>query len=238
MGRITGPASFLGLAPAAGFASGASVVGTVRGDGMGWLARRHGLAAAGVRTVEFVTPDGELERGDELPRGGVITALEIDLHPADDLYAGALFFSPGRAAEVLKAWLAWTATAPPEITSVARIMRFGTGHEVAEMVRGRSFVVVEAAHLGREAEGAALLEPLRELRAELDTFRWCRRRHSATCTWSPRSRRAAGQRRAPPCRRRPLLHARVGHPDRRSVERGDRGAARARRRPLEPYAVG
>jgi FAD/FMN-containing dehydrogenase len=73
---VTGPASFLGLAPAAGFASGASVVGTVLGDGMGWLARRHGLAAAGVRTVEFVTGDGELERCDELPRDGVITALE------------------------------------------------------------------------------------------------------------------------------------------------------------------
>ena len=167
---VTGPASFLGLAPAAGFASGASIVGTVLGDGMGWLARRHGLAAAGVRTVEFVTADGELERCDELPQDGVITALEIDLHPAEDLYAGALFFSPDRAAEVLQAWLEWTATAPPEITSVARIMRFGTGHEVAEMVRGRSFVLVEAAHLGREAEGAALLEPLRELRAELDTF--------------------------------------------------------------------
>ncbi len=167
---VTGPASFLGLAPAAGFASGASVVGTVLGDGMGWLARRHGPAAAGVRTVEFVTPDGELTRAEELPRDGVITAVEIDLYPAEDLYAGALFFSPERAAEVLQAWLEWTATAPPEITSVARIMRFGGGHDVAEMVRGRSFVLVEAAYLGTETDGAALLAPLRDLRPELDTF--------------------------------------------------------------------
>ncbi len=128
------------------------------------------MAAAGVRTVEYVTPEGSFERSDELPRDGVITALEIDLHPAEDLYAGALFFSPDRAAEVLQAWLEWTATAPTEVTSVARIMHFGTGHEVAEMVRGRSFVLVEAAQVGTEAEGAALLQPLRELRAELDTF--------------------------------------------------------------------
>ena len=167
---VAGPASFLGLAPAAGFASGSSVAGTVLGDGMGWLARRHGLAAASVREVEFVTPGGELERAEALPDGTVLTALEIDLHPAEDLYAGALFFSADRAAEVLHAWLEWTATAPPEITSVARIMRFGDGHEVADMVRGRAFVLVEAAHLGPEAEGAALLQPLRELRAELDTF--------------------------------------------------------------------
>jgi hypothetical protein len=163
-------ASFLGLAPAGGFDREASIVGTVLGHGMGWLARRHGVAAAGVTSVEYVTPDGELERSDELPREGVIVALELELHPADDLYAGALFFSFDRAAEVLHAWRAWTETAPREITSVGRLMQFGDGADVAELVRGRSFVVIEAAFLGTEADGAELIRPLRELRPELDTF--------------------------------------------------------------------
>ena len=172
-------ASFLGLAPAAGFDRGASVVGTVLGDGMGWLARRHGLAGVGVTAVELVTPDGELERvGDDdeaellraLRGGGVITDLELRLHPAEDLYAGALFFSFDRAAEVLHAWREWTETAPPEVTSVGRLMQFGTGHDVAELVRGRSFVLIEAAFLGSENDGAELLRPLRALRPELDTF--------------------------------------------------------------------
>jgi FAD/FMN-containing dehydrogenase len=163
-------ASFLGLAPAAGFARDAGIVGTVLGDGMGWLARRHGLAAACVTAVEYVTLDGELERGDELPREGVITALELQLHPAEDLYAGALFFSYDRAAEVLHAWREWTETAPREITSVGRLMQFGDGPEVAELVRGRSFAVIEAAYLGTEADAIELLRPLRELRPELDTF--------------------------------------------------------------------
>jgi FAD/FMN-containing dehydrogenase len=163
-------ASFLGLAPAGGFDREASIVGTVLGHGMGWLARRHGVAAAGVTSVEYVTPDGELTRAGELPREGVITELELVLHPAEDLYAGALFFSFDRAAEVLHAWRDWTATAPREITSVARIMQFGDGPEVAELVRGRSFAVVEAAYLGTEAAGAELIRPLRELRPELDTL--------------------------------------------------------------------
>jgi FAD/FMN-containing dehydrogenase len=174
---VSHPASFLGLAPAAGFDRGASVVGTVLGDGMGWLARRHGVAAASVTAVDFVTADGELARADDdidvaraLRDGGVVTALEIALHPADDLYAGALFFSFDRAAEVLHAWREWTEAAAPEITSVGRLMQFGDGPEVAELVRGRSLVVIEAAHLGTEAEGAELLRPLRELRPELDTF--------------------------------------------------------------------
>ena len=133
-------ASFLGLAPAGGFDREASIVGTVLGDGMGWLGRRHGLAAANVTAVEHVTPDGDLERvdGDEaqilgaLRGGGVITALELVLHPAEDLYAGALFFSFERAAEVLHAWREWIETAPREITSVARLMQFADGAEVAE----------------------------------------------------------------------------------------------------------
>ena len=100
----------------------------------------------------------------------MITALELTLHPAEDLYAGALFFSFDRAAEVLHAWREWTETAPPEITSVGRLMQFGDGLEVAELVRGRSFVVIEAAYLGTEADGAELIRPLRELRPELDTF--------------------------------------------------------------------
>ncbi len=163
-------ASFVGLAPAGGFDREASIVGTVLGDGMGWLARRHGLAAASVTAVEYVTAEGERERSDELPRNGVITALELTLHPAEDLYAGALFFPFERAAEVLHAWRDWTETAPPEITSVGRLMQFGDGPEVAELVRGRSFAVIEAAYLGTEADGAALIRALRELGPELDTF--------------------------------------------------------------------
>ena len=120
-------ASFLGLAPAGGFSRGGGVVGHVLGDGMGWLARRHGLAARSVTAVKVVTADGEIVRADDDPElfqalhgGGVITALELQLHPADDLYAGALFFAFERASEVMHAWREWTSTAPSEITSVAR----------------------------------------------------------------------------------------------------------------------
>ena len=161
-------ASLMGLAPAAGFSRTAGVVGDLLGDGMGWLARRHGVAARSVIAVEFVTADGEPARaeGFDVPAGSVVTAVELALHPADDLYAGALFFSFERADEVLHTWREWVATAPPELTSIARVMRFGDGGDVPEMVRGRSYTVVEAAYLGADGEP---LEPLRALRPELDT---------------------------------------------------------------------
>jgi hypothetical protein len=121
-------ASLSGLAPAAGFSRSAGVVGDVLGGAMGWLARLDGDAP--------------------LPAGSVVTALELALYPADDLYAGALFFSLDRAGEVMNAWNEWTAAAPPEITSVARVMRFPENGHVPELVRGRAFAIVEAAHLG------------------------------------------------------------------------------------------
>jgi len=126
-----------------------------------------------VLAAEIVTADGETERLDDvaaLPAGSVVTALELALHPADDLYAGALFFSFDRADEVMHAWREWTATAPAEITSMARLMRFAERHDEPELVRARAFAIVEAAHLGTPAEGAELLAPLRALRPELDTF--------------------------------------------------------------------
>jgi FAD/FMN-containing dehydrogenase len=166
-------ASLSGLAPAAGFARAAGVVGDVLAGSMGWLARKHGLASRGVLGVELVTADGERARVDgdaELPAGSVVTAVEIALHPADDLYAGALFFSLDRAGEVMHAWNEWTATAPAELTSVARMMRFADRDDVPELVRGRAFAIVEAAHLGTADEAEDALAPLRALRPELDTF--------------------------------------------------------------------
>jgi FAD/FMN-containing dehydrogenase len=138
-------ASFVGLAPAAGFTRTAGVVGDLLSDGMGWLGRRHGVAARSLLGVELVTAEGEQLRIDgrvALPAGAVITAVELALHPADDLYAGALFFSLDRAAEALHAWRDWTATAPDAITSVARVMRFAARDDVPELVRGRAFTVI------------------------------------------------------------------------------------------------
>jgi FAD binding domain-containing protein len=166
-------ASFLGLAPAAGFSRSAGVLGDVLSGAMGWISRRHGLASRGVLAADIVAPDGEVARVDhlaEIPAGSVVTAVDLALHPAEDLYAGALFFPFDRADEVVHAWHEWTASAPHELTSVARLMRFADRHDEPELVRGRSFAVIEAAHLGTQYEAGQLLAPLRELRPELDTF--------------------------------------------------------------------
>jgi len=180
---VTVPAGRHGLAALAGSSPNVGVTGYTLGGGIGWLARRYGLAANSVTAVEVVTPDGRLARADAehepnllwAVKGGggsvgVVTALEMTLYPVRELYAGALFFPIERSADVLHAWREWTGTVPDEVTSVGRILRFPALPEVAERLRGRAFAVLEAAYLGDALAGDELLRPLRGLGPEIDTF--------------------------------------------------------------------
>jgi hypothetical protein len=57
-------ASELGLAALHGSTPDVSVAGYSLGGGMGWYARKHGLAANSIRAIELVTADGEIRRVD------------------------------------------------------------------------------------------------------------------------------------------------------------------------------
>jgi hypothetical protein len=173
-----------GLAPLAGSSPDVGVVGYTLGGGLSWLGRKYGLAANNVTAVELVTADGRIVRAtrDEEPdlfwavRGGggafgVVTALEFDVFPIEQVYAGILWFPFERAGEVLQAWREYVAAGvPDELTTVGRLLQFPPIPEIPEPVRGKSFVVVEAIYLGDEAEGAKLIEPLRALGPVMDTI--------------------------------------------------------------------
>jgi Berberine and berberine like len=96
--------------------------------------------------------------------------MEFDLYPATEVYAGALFFPFERASEVLHAWHEWLPGAPEEVTSVGRVLQIPDIPQAPDIVRGRSFALVEAAYLGDEASGAELIDPLRALGPDMDTF--------------------------------------------------------------------
>ena len=169
------------LAGLAGSSPEVCVTGYTLGGGIGWLARRHGLAANSVVAADVVVADGSVVRADAEShpdlfwalRGGggsfgVVTALELALHPAPDLYAGVLFWPFERADEVLHAWREWVPSVPDELTSVGRLLQFPPVPDLPEFLRGQSFAVIEAAFLGPQAEGEALLRPLRELGPAMD----------------------------------------------------------------------
>jgi FAD/FMN-containing dehydrogenase len=171
-----------GLAALAGSSPDVGVVGYTLGGGLSWLARRYGLAANSVTAVELVNAAGEHVRADaenesELfwaLRGGggsfgIVTAIEFELYPVHEVYAGVLFFPADRGAEILRAWRRWIEDVPDELTSVGRFLNFPPLPELPQHLRGRSFVVVEAIYLGDEESGAELLRPIRNLGPALDT---------------------------------------------------------------------
>jgi FAD binding domain len=181
--RVAPRLSAHGLAGLHGSSPDVGIAGYSLGGGMGWLARKHGLQANAVTAMEIVTADARLRRvdADHHPdlfwalRGGggnfgVVTAIEFEVYPVDDVYAGAMFFELERSSEVLHAWNALLPTLPDELMSWASVMHFPPIPDVPAYARGRSFAIVMAAFLGDEAEGRELLRPIRELGPVRDTF--------------------------------------------------------------------
>ena len=165
-----------GLAPLSGSAPDVGVVGYTLGGGLSWLGRKFGLAANSVISIEAVTAAGEMVRasaGENADlfwalRGGggnfaVVTALEFELKPVPELYAGDLFWPIELAEVVLNAYREWSRTVPDELTSVGRLLQFPPLPQIPEPFRGKSLVVVECAYIGSETDGAELLRPLRQL---------------------------------------------------------------------------
>jgi FAD/FMN-containing dehydrogenase len=176
-------ASELGLAALHGSSPNVGIVGYTLGGGVSFYDRKHGLACNRVTAIELVNGGGQQIRVDAenepdlfwALRGGggsfgVVTALEFDLLPLPEIFAGALMFPAEQASEVLHGWLDWTAGMPEEMKSVGRLMNIPPIPEVPEPLRGRSFTVLEVIYCGDPADGEDLVAPLRELgSAEIDT---------------------------------------------------------------------
>src|SRR6516164_100643 len=63
-GEVAAAAAGHGLAGLAGSSPTVGVVGYSLGGGLGWLARRYGLAANSILAADLVTADGRLVRAD------------------------------------------------------------------------------------------------------------------------------------------------------------------------------
>ena len=174
-----------GLAALAGSSPDVGVVGYTLGGGISFLARKHGLTANRVRSIELVTADGRLVRTDRHTepdlfwalRGGggsfgIVTAIELELLPVREAYAGILWYPIQRGREILQAWRELTNSdrLPDELTTVGRFLNLPQIPEIPEQIRGQSFAIVEVYHLGDPAPADELLAPLRALGPINDTI--------------------------------------------------------------------
>jgi FAD/FMN-containing dehydrogenase len=166
-----------GLATTGGLVSSTGIAGLTLGGGIGWLMRKHGLAADNLLSADVVTADGRLvhasaEENPELFWGlrggggnfGVVTALEYRLHPVGPLVtAGAVFYPGDRAGEVLRAYRDWVGTAPDELTTLVNLLTGPPAPFLPEEWHGRPLVAVIGMHAGAADEAERALRPLREI---------------------------------------------------------------------------
>jgi FAD/FMN-containing dehydrogenase len=135
LGALDRAAQGHGLATTAGNVSHTGVGGLTLGGGMGWLARRFGLACDNVVAYQLVTAEGRILRvtAEQHPdlfwalRGGggnfgVVTEFEFALHRTGTQALTVEFDFPiERAAWVLRAWRDLAADAPRAATFTADI---------------------------------------------------------------------------------------------------------------------
>ena len=96
--------------------------------------------------------------------------MEIALFELREAFAGTLMWPIQTAREIVHAYREWTLTAPDEVTSTIRLLRFPPLPEIPDPLRGRELVAITLAFTGSEAEGDELVAPLRAREPHLDTL--------------------------------------------------------------------
>jgi len=166
LGDLDRAAQAHGLATTAGNVSHTGVGGLTLGGGMGWLARRFGLACDNVARFEVVDADGELLHASESEnpdlywglRGGggnfgVVTEFEFDLHQVGTAALIVdLSYAPQDAPAALRRWRGLIAEAPRQATLTAWV---GTTQD-------RPMATVGYVWVGDPDQGRALLPALRD----------------------------------------------------------------------------
>ena len=172
-----------GLAAVGGRVSSTGVAGLTLGGGSGWLERKHGLACDNVLAVELVTAAGEPIRAtaDEHPelfwalRGGggnfgVVTAIELALHPVGpEVLGGLVLFPRSQARETLRRFRDFMRDAPDEVSLAYVFLTAPDEDGIPEELRGRPAVAIAGMHAGAITDAEAALAPIRA-GAALDAF--------------------------------------------------------------------
>jgi FAD/FMN-containing dehydrogenase len=175
LGDLDRAAQASGLATTAGNVSHTGVGGLTLGGGMGWLARRFGLACDNVARFQVVTADGELLHASESEnpdlcwglRGGggnfgVVTEFEFDLHQVGTAALVAdLWYPPQAAAAALRHWRELIAEAPRQATMTAWVGTTGTMPGLPPEVGNRPMAAVGYVWVGDPDQGRRLLPALR-----------------------------------------------------------------------------
>jgi len=166
-----------GLATTGGLISSTGLGGFTLGGGIGHLVRAHGLTCDNLLRAEVVTADGAVtsaspDSNQDLfwaLRGGggnfgVVTSMELALHPVGPtVLGGVIFYAGSEAAEVVARWRDVTADAPDELTTLVNLTTAPPAPFIPAEWHFKKVAVIAACWAGDPAEGGPVVKPLRSL---------------------------------------------------------------------------
>ncbi|MBA3915061.1 MAG: FAD-binding oxidoreductase [Acidobacteriales bacterium] len=163
-----------GLATTSGGCPSVGIAGFTLGGGEGRLMEKYGAACDNLLSAQIVTVDGrQIESSPKVNsdlfwaiRGGggnfgVVTALEYQLHPVDQVLSGALIYPPGRIPDLLQGFVKFLTGAPDEMDAFAQLLPSERGRRLK----------VDVCYCGDLRIGNDLLRPLRALKPQDDSVK-------------------------------------------------------------------
>jgi FAD/FMN-containing dehydrogenase len=145
------------------------------GGGIGHLTRPFGLACDNIISADVVTADGqfviasEKENADLLwaLRGGggnfgVVTSFEFRAHPVSTVYAGPIFWSLDRAADVMKFWGEFITQAPDELNGLFGFLVMEPAKSLPEHLHNRNVCGAVLNYVGPMEKAEEVVRPLAE----------------------------------------------------------------------------
>jgi FAD/FMN-containing dehydrogenase len=171
-GEVTAALAEHGMAVPFGDTGTVGIAGLTLGGGIGWLARKYGLAIDSLVAVEIVTLDGEVRMASETEhpdlfwaiRGGggnfgIVTRFCYRMSPVGQVLAGAIFLPATR--DVLRSLVPIASSAPEELTVIAALMPVPPLPFVPEEHHGAPSLSILFVHAGDPADGERAIAPFR-----------------------------------------------------------------------------
>ncbi len=173
-GDLAGPAAAHGLALTTGDTSSVGMGGLVTGGGVGFMARKFGLAIDNLLSAEVVTASSDIVTASETShpdlfwaiRGGggnvgIVTEFTFRLAPVPHILGGVLV-QPATP-DVVRGYLDASLAAPDDLTTLAHIMPMPPLPFAPEEWVGKPVVLTLVTWTGEIEAGQAALAPLRAL---------------------------------------------------------------------------
>lgn len=176
-GDVTDALSEHGMAVPFGDTASVGLGGLTLGGGIGYLARKYGLAIDSLLAAEIVTADGEVRMvsATEHPdlfwaiRGGggnfgIVTRFCYRLSPVGEQVLGGALFMPGTR-DVIRSLVPIASSAPDELTVIGELMAAPPLPFLPDEHVGKPTLVLLFVYAGDPEKGRAAIAPFREVAA-------------------------------------------------------------------------